>query len=214
MGISISKRETILIMIFIFTGSVMGYFHLRYRPESVRLAQEKKDNLKLQNKLDSFKLEKEPQVSSQSLQKELDQIEGILKRVEEKVIDFEKQFALLDAPESIQSLQVEISTLARLYHVLITENIPYEGESANFREISLQLHSLDMLPDVTNQKYFGRPLRKMTIRGRYRDFLRFIEGLNMLSARVVVMQLQMDAIHQPHAVDHPAIIEARIVVLL
>lgn len=222
MKIAISKRESILIIAFLCVSSAMGYYHFRFRPESRHLEEQKEQIKQFQSKLDSFKLEKEPKVSNESLQMEIDKIEEVSKLVEERLNSFTGQFVSLDSPENIQKLNVGISALARNNHVLITENISYEEYKSSTRRLvrnysqdrNINIDSFNVLNHLRNGQYSNRPLRKVTLRARYGNLLRFMEQLNGLSKKATVVQMSLETVSEQGQAVNPQIIEAKLVLAL
>jgi len=222
MKLNLTRRETILIIIFIVVASGMGYFYLRFRPVSKKIKQVKGANTSNQKKLKSFKLAKEPRTNNDRLKSQLKQLEEEVEQGKNKIRNLEKQFASLDSLESLQQLKVEISSLARLSGVLITENIPYDSNrsaGAGFRRPSkamsaMEPNSMNLLMVLKMNKEFTRPLRKITVRTSFYDLLSFIRGLKELSWNVTIAQFALETLEQPEARQGPQLIEAKLVLAL
>lgn len=183
--------EKRLVILFLIVAAVMGYIQLRLRPAQRELKRLSGENLKKQEEIRSFKPAHEARDDMDYLRAQIGDIDKQIAIQEKRRDELGKKFAPLDSPEHLQQLKVEISSLARANHVIITENLPYEG------------HSL-----------LERPMRKITARAVFYDLFNFMNELRKLRWNATIGQLTIEAVEQSQRRPNAQTLQVNLVLIL
>ena len=186
---SISKREHILLLTCFVVAAVVGYWLFRFRPLQAEISGKQESGNSAKTQFDEFEMPPDPTGNPSELSKQLLQFEELVAGMQSQLDKLEGEFADSTNPGSIQQLKAEIAELARQRQLQITQSVPFDLKKSDLvSQASGQTRTIgqNLLSSV-----YKRPTHLMKFDCRFEDLVGFVEGLESLSRRIVILKLDL-----------------------
>lgn len=127
----------------------------------------------------------EPKYSINRIQQQLKSADQQIEILEQELKQLDARFAPLEQPESINNLQLQMTTLAQQHGVFVQEmggNLKHAAKD--------YMHAVEWLAAEADNPW-GRPMVRMQARAEFGSLLRWSQALDQLPYEVTITRLQV-----------------------